>query len=68
MPHQGAFISRELFKQLGDFNIFLKIRMDFEWFARCKKAGVSYKYVPKTIFRPHSVMQKVGICRSNPKS
>ena len=49
VPHQGAFIRREVFQSIGGFNLEYRIRMDFEFFARCKKNTCSYKYVPDII-------------------
>lgn len=51
IPHQGAFIRKEVFEKVGLFNIFFKIRMDYDFFARCIKAECSYEYIPKTIVR-----------------
>lgn len=60
VPHQGAFVRREVFDRIGGFNIFLKIRMDFDFFVRCYKIGVSYKYIPKVIvnYQPGGVSMK----------
>lgn len=49
VPHQGAFVRREVFETVGRFNTFLKIRMDYDFFARCKMEGCYYKYVPEII-------------------
>ncbi|KGX90996.1 glycosyltransferase family 2 protein [Pontibacillus marinus] len=49
VPHQGAFINSEVFKELGGFNTNFEIRMDYEFFARCKSNHCTYKYVPETI-------------------
>lgn len=49
VPHQGAFVKKEVFEKIGYFNPLIKIRMDFEFFARCKKYGCSYCYIPEVI-------------------
>lgn len=49
VPHQGAFVRKKLFEDIGMFNTFMKIRMDYDFFARCKKADCTYKYISETI-------------------
>lgn len=49
VPHQGAFIKSSLFKKVGEFNIDYQIRMDFEFFARCKVKKCTYYFNPKII-------------------
>lgn len=49
VPHQGAFIHQNVFKNIGGFLVTLKIRMDFEFFARCRKLQYSHKYIPSVI-------------------
>ena len=51
MPHQGTFVSREVIKKVGIYSEEYKIRMDFHFFARCRKAGCSFEYIPKTIVK-----------------
>lgn len=60
IPHQGAFVKRKVFERIGGFNIFIKIRMDFDFFVRCNKAGLSYKYIPRIIveYLPGGVSMK----------
>ncbi len=36
IPHQGAFISNELFLKYGLFNTALKVRMDYDFFLRVR--------------------------------
>lgn len=49
IPHQGAFIKREIFDLVGGFNICLKTRMDYDFWARCMKNNCSYLYIPEII-------------------
>lgn len=49
IPHQACFCKRTLFEKIGDFNRFVRIRMDYDFFARCVKYGASYKYINKVI-------------------
>lgn len=49
MPHQGTFVRREVFQKVGYFNICVKIRMDLDFFARCKQMNCSYRYIPMEV-------------------
>ncbi|MBQ3671875.1 MAG: glycosyltransferase [Treponema sp.] len=49
VPHQGAFVSTETYKKIGLYDTDFKIRMDFDFFARCRAGGVTHKYIPRTI-------------------
>lgn len=49
IPHQSTFIRKELFEKLGMYDTHLKIRMDFDFFARCQKANVSILLKPEAI-------------------
>lgn len=49
VPHQACFCRKELFDEIGAFNLCIKIRMDFDFFARCKKLKRSYEYIPQVI-------------------
>lgn len=49
LPHQASFIKREVFEQVGLFNPYLRIRMDYDFFARAKIIGLQYRYIPKSI-------------------
>lgn len=49
VPHQGAFVRRSVFKNIGEFNIFLRTRMDYDFFARCRAAKCTYIYIPQVI-------------------
>lgn len=40
LGHQGAFIHRDLFKQLGAYDESFQITMDYEWFLRAYHAEV----------------------------
>jgi len=49
LPHQATFVNRKLFMEMGSFNIELKIRMDYDFFARCLKKNKSYRYIKRVI-------------------
>lgn len=49
IPHQGSFIKREVFTKVGMFNTAFKIRMDYDFFCRCYRQGISFKCIPKAI-------------------
>ena len=49
IPHQGAFVRREVFDMVGNFNICLKTRMDYDFWARCRNMKCSYLYIPEAI-------------------
>lgn len=49
VPHQSCFCKRSLFEELGYFNVGIRIRMDFDFFARCKLFNKNYKYIPEII-------------------
>lgn len=44
VSHQGAFIKRKLFAELGNYDTFYTVVADQQWFVRFFKAG-SYKYI-----------------------
>lgn len=49
VPHQGAFIKKSVFEKIGGFNTEFRIRMDFEFFAKCNVNKCSYLYYPRVI-------------------
>lgn len=49
IPHQACFCTKNLFNIVGNFDTDLKLRMDYDFFARCVKAGRTYRYIPKVI-------------------
>ena len=49
IPHQACFCRRNLFEEVGGFNTDLKLRMDYDFFARCVLKEKTYKYIPKVI-------------------
>jgi glycosyltransferase involved in cell wall biosynthesis len=55
--HQGQFISRKLFLDLGKLDTRLKINFDYDFILRAYKAGASYKSYNDIV----SVMRQVGI-------
>ena len=44
-PHQGTFVRRKVYEEIGGYSEEYKIRMDYHFFARCMKKGCSYKYI-----------------------
>lgn len=60
MPHQGTFISRELCESVGGYSEEYRIRMDYHFFAKCKKNGATFKYIPEVIvkYEPGGVSMK----------
>lgn len=50
-PHQGTFVSSNLYKTIGGYSEEYKIRMDYHFFARCRKYGGSFKYINKEIVK-----------------
>lgn len=51
IPHQGTFVRKKIFEEVGNFNVFIKIRMDFDFFARCIRNNCTYQYIPDIIVR-----------------
>ena len=49
--HQGAFCRRELFREIGLFDEKLRVCMDYDWFLRAYRAGVTSQYFPFPIVR-----------------
>ena len=49
IPHQACFCRKKVFSEIGNFDLTLKIRMDYDFFARCVKAGTTYRYISKVI-------------------
>lgn len=49
IPHQSAFVRKEIFSEVGNFNVFLKVRMDYDFFMRCICNNCSHKFIPKII-------------------
>lgn len=49
VPHQTAFVKKEVFEYIGLFNPCLLIRMDYDFFSRAFVNGISYKYLPRVI-------------------
>ncbi len=50
-PHQGTFIKKTVFNEIGGFSEEYRIRMDYHFFARCKAMGYSFTYIPVTIVK-----------------
>ncbi len=48
-PHQGSFISKKAYKKVGLYDLKYKLRMDYDFFARCKELKISHKYISKEI-------------------
>lgn len=49
IPHQGSFIKKEVFTKVGGFNPYYKIRMDYDFFTRCRIQNITFKCIPKQI-------------------
>lgn len=49
IPHQACFCRKKLFEEVGGFNLCIKIRMDYDFFARCIVLKRSFQYIPKII-------------------
>jgi len=49
IPHQGTFVRREVFEEVGLFNENFKIRMDYDFFYRCRRAGKRFRCNPVAI-------------------
>ena len=48
-PHQGSFISKKLYSSLGGYDTEYKLRMDYDFFVRCKEKEASHMFIPKVI-------------------
>ena len=48
-PHQGTFVSRRVYKEIGGYSQEYKVRMDFHFFAKCMKKEYGFKYIDKII-------------------
>jgi glycosyltransferase involved in cell wall biosynthesis len=44
LPHQGCFVSRKVFDQVGEFRKEFKINMDYDFFYRALERKVSVKF------------------------
>lgn len=49
VPHQGAFVRRDLYERIGGFDASYKIGMDYEFMLRAKRAGASCKVVNRIV-------------------
>ncbi|MBI5150465.1 MAG: glycosyltransferase [Candidatus Omnitrophica bacterium] len=49
MPHQATFARKSVFAKAGDFNLQYKIGADYDWFLRCRNAGVRMRFVDRFI-------------------
>ena len=60
LPHQGTFVSKKVYNEIGGYSEEYRIRMDFHFFARCKSKGFSFSYNPKPIthYEPGGVSMK----------
>ena len=60
MPHQGTFVSRKIYDIVGGYSEEYHIRMDYHFFARCKKENASFKYISQVIvnYEPGGVSMK----------
>lgn len=49
IPHQGTFIKKEVFEEIGLFNECFKVRMDYDFFCRCRIAKKTFYCNPIVI-------------------
>lgn len=49
VPHQGAFVRRDLYERIGGFDASYKVGMDYEFMLRAKRAGASCKIVNRIV-------------------
>ena len=49
MPHQGTFVAKMCYTEVGEYSEEYKIRMDYHFFARCRKHNYSFAYIPYDI-------------------
>lgn len=50
-PHQATFVSSKVYQEIGGYSEEYRIRMDYHFFARCRKNGYSFKYIPQVIVK-----------------
>lgn len=51
IPHQGAFCRRDLFDRIGAYDSTFRIALDYEFFLRARRSGVSLKHVARPLAR-----------------
>lgn len=49
MPHQGTFVLKKVYDEIGGYSETYKIRMDYDFFARCVERGYTFQYIPRII-------------------
>ena len=61
-PHQGTFVKRRIYDEIGGYSEEYKIRMDYHFFARCKSKKYSFKYFPTIIveYEPGGTSMAIG--------
>lgn len=42
IPHQATFVRKSVFEKIGLFNKYFKVRMDYDFFNRCKKSNFRF--------------------------
>lgn len=57
VPHQGAFVRRDLYDRIGAFDARYKVGMDYEFMLRAKRGGATCKVVNRIV----AVMPADGI-------
>ena len=50
-PHQGTFVAKRIYDIIGGYSHEYKIRMDFHFFAKCRKSGFSFKFINEVIVK-----------------
>lgn len=48
-PHQGMFIPRKLFTDIGGYDTSYKISADFEWICRAQYSGCKVNWIDETV-------------------
>ena len=49
MPHQGTFVAKKCYDIIGCYAEEYRIRMDYHFFARCRKQNFTFMYIPHDI-------------------
>jgi hypothetical protein len=47
--HPTVFLTKEVYRAVGNFNTSFKIAMDYEYMLRVKNAGFKFKHIDKVI-------------------
>ena len=60
-PHQGTFVSKRVYEDIGGYSEEFKLRMDYHFFARCKERGYKFAFIPQVIvnYEPGGVSMRI---------